>query len=239
MCQGLIISGRQGTGHGEIMAITGCPGHGSSRQSPASCGRLGIGTLGGDVYRWHPGYWGRRVGFYGGINYGFGYFGAGFVGGGWSGGHFRYNTAVTRVDTRIVHNVYVDRRVVVNQRSVTRVSYHGGPGGVVARAPVRGVRGPRVPMTSVQREHIAVSGQDRNQLAGVTNQRPRQVAVGHAFSSRNRPSTFEQVRPGDRVASRLHMGRDRQRNWPRGCAPRGPHAHRRAPAGHPQGDRQR
>lgn len=28
---------------------------------------------GGGVYLWHPGYWGPHVGFYGGINYGFGY----------------------------------------------------------------------------------------------------------------------------------------------------------------------
>ena len=34
-------------------------------------------------YRWHAGYWGPHVGFYGGVNYGFGYFGVGFVGGCW------------------------------------------------------------------------------------------------------------------------------------------------------------
>ena len=32
-------------------------------------------------YRWHRGYWGRHVGFYGGINYGFGYTGLGYDGG--------------------------------------------------------------------------------------------------------------------------------------------------------------
>ncbi|HEY2473964.1 MAG TPA: YXWGXW repeat-containing protein, partial [Candidatus Cybelea sp.] len=37
------------------------------------------------AYFWHPGYWGRTVGFYGGINYGNGYFGNGFVGGFWHG----------------------------------------------------------------------------------------------------------------------------------------------------------
>jgi uncharacterized membrane protein YgcG len=48
---------------------------------------------GGGVYFWNPGYWGRHVGFYGGINYGFGYFGTGFYGGYWNGGHFFYNRA--------------------------------------------------------------------------------------------------------------------------------------------------
>ena len=32
----------------------------------------------GGLYGWHAGYWGPHVGFYGGINYGFGYGGVGF-----------------------------------------------------------------------------------------------------------------------------------------------------------------
>jgi len=48
---------------------------------------------GGGVYFWNAGYWGRRVGYYGGINYGFGYFGTGFWGGYWRGGRFMYNGA--------------------------------------------------------------------------------------------------------------------------------------------------
>ncbi|WP_260706111.1 YXWGXW repeat-containing protein [Edaphobacter flagellatus] len=42
-------------------------------------------------YFWNAGYWGPTVGYYGGINYGFGYFGIGFYGGYWGGGHFWYN----------------------------------------------------------------------------------------------------------------------------------------------------
>jgi len=78
-------------------------------------------------YHWHAGYWGPRVGFYGGVNYGFGYYGHGYVGGTWHGGVFRYNTAVTNVNTRVVHNVYADRSVVVNHYNahVTRYSYSG------------------------------------------------------------------------------------------------------------------
>jgi len=48
---------------------------------------------GGSAYLWYPGYWGRRVGYYGGINYGFGYFGTGFWGGYWHGGRYFYNSA--------------------------------------------------------------------------------------------------------------------------------------------------
>ena len=35
------------------------------------------------------GYWGPHVGFYGGVNYGFGYMGIGFAGGEWRGGDVR------------------------------------------------------------------------------------------------------------------------------------------------------
>ena len=41
-----------------------------------------------DVYLRSAGYWGPRVGFYGGINYGFGYAGLGYEGGRWENGVF-------------------------------------------------------------------------------------------------------------------------------------------------------
>ena len=34
----------------------------------------------GGFYRWHGGYWGPQVGFYGGVNYGYGYGGVGYQG---------------------------------------------------------------------------------------------------------------------------------------------------------------
>src|SRR5215475_11132259 len=85
----------------------------------------------GGVYLWHPGYWGRHVGFYGGINYGFGYSGVGFAGGEWRGNVYHYNTAVTRVNTTVIHNTY--RTTVINNTTINRVSYNGGKGGVMAR----------------------------------------------------------------------------------------------------------
>ncbi len=55
------------------------------------------------AYAWNGGYWGPQIGFYGGINYGFGYGGNGFGGGEWRGGHFFYNTAVMNVNTTTHH----------------------------------------------------------------------------------------------------------------------------------------
>jgi hypothetical protein len=45
------------------------------------------------LYGWNAGYWGTSIGYYGGINYGFGYFGTGFYGGYWNHGAFFYNRA--------------------------------------------------------------------------------------------------------------------------------------------------
>ncbi len=52
---------------------------------------------GDGVYAWNDGYWGSEVGFYGGVNYGFGYGGSGYDGGYWRGGQFSYNTYVNNV----------------------------------------------------------------------------------------------------------------------------------------------
>ncbi|HUD15536.1 MAG TPA: hypothetical protein VMQ56_17925 [Terracidiphilus sp.] len=87
---------------------------------------------GNGLYIFHPGYWGYHVGYYGGVNYGFGYGGIGFAGGEWRHGAFAYNTAVMHVDERIVHTTYVDR-TVVERGYVARdshVAYSGGPGGI-------------------------------------------------------------------------------------------------------------
>ena len=57
-------------------------------------------------YGYYPGYWGQYIGYYGGINYGFGYVGYGYEGGYWGGGHFNYNRSVNNINITVVHNVY-------------------------------------------------------------------------------------------------------------------------------------
>ena len=90
----------------------------------------GYWAWGGSGFVFYEGYWGPVVGFYGGINYGFGYFGRGYEGGRWESGRFYYNTTVNRVNVTEIHNVY-NTTVVVNNN--TRVSYNGGNGGLDAR----------------------------------------------------------------------------------------------------------
>jgi hypothetical protein len=78
----------------------------------------------GGAYVWYPGYWGRTVGYYGGINYGFGYFGTGFYGGYWNSGHFLYNTAYVHVGAGFHGAVY----------SRPYEGFNGRPGGVAFNA---------------------------------------------------------------------------------------------------------
>lgn len=57
-------------------------------------------------YIWYPGYWGSEVGFYGGLNYGYGYTGWGYQGGRWDQGSFWYNRAVSNIGATRVRHVY-------------------------------------------------------------------------------------------------------------------------------------
>jgi hypothetical protein len=132
------------------------------------------------AYAWNAGYWGPTVGFYGGINYGFGYFGTGFVGGFWSGGVFNYNTAVVNVNRTVIHNTFVNRSVIhggVVGRS--RVSFNGGRRGIHA-TPTRAQLAARrhaVAETATQRTHERAAARERGQLASVNHGHPRIVAA--------------------------------------------------------------
>ncbi len=105
-------------------------------------------------YVFYSGYWGPVVGFYGGIDYGFGYFGRGFEGGRWERGHFFYNRSVVNVNVTEVHNVYNER---VENRSVNRISYNGGNGGVSARPTPQeeaAAHARHIPPVAAQTQHI-------------------------------------------------------------------------------------
>jgi hypothetical protein len=109
----------------------------------------------GGVYAFHAGYWGPHVGFYGGVNYGFGYGGVGFAGGRWQGNSFAYNRTVVNVNVTNVHNTY--NETVINNVTINKVSYNGGPAGTNAQ-PTAQERAfaaePHVPPTAMQRQHI-------------------------------------------------------------------------------------
>src|SRR5215469_11507436 len=126
-------------------------------------------------YFWVPGTWvfPPEVGFYGGVDYGFGYPGTGFFGGYWQGQTYYYNRSVTNVDVTIVRNTY--NTTVVNNTTVNRVSFHGGPGGTTARPTsqeLQAANQSHVAMTSVQTQHQETARTDRALLASVNHGRP-------------------------------------------------------------------
>jgi hypothetical protein len=136
---------------------------------------------GGGLYMWHPGYWGPAVGYYGGINYGFGYFGVGFVGGRWMGDRFAYNTAVMRVNTTVIRNVYVDRTVIREHTIVdNHVAYNGGRGGIqYAPSPAEraAMNQPHLQPTRFQQQHIEQAMHDRSQFYRNNHGRPAAVVA--------------------------------------------------------------
>jgi hypothetical protein len=138
------------------------------------------------IYVYHAGYWGPHVGFYGGVNYGYGYWGNGFAGGRWEGRSFRYNTAAANVNTVVIHNTYVDRTVIKNNTS--RTSFNGGPGGISARPNQQELavsHERHVQATTFQSTHIQTAARDRNQYASANNGRPSTTAMntvgGHRY----------------------------------------------------------
>lgn len=140
----------------------------------------------GGYYRWNAGYWGPHIGFYGGVNYGFGYAGVGFVGGEWRGAAFFYNSAVLNVGGAHITNVYVNKTVIVNRTTVNNVSYNGGTGGTRS-VPTAMER------QAAQEHHVqATSEQARHETAAARN--PQLLAKNNggkpAIGSTARPADF-------------------------------------------------
>ena len=131
----------------------------------------------GGRYFFNDGYWGPTVGFYGGINYGYGYGGHGYYGGEWVGNAFRYNTAVTRVDTRVIRNTYVNRNVVTT--TSTRASFNG-PGGVTARATAQeqaAAKAERIAATAAQQSRVEAAKKDPALHVANNHGKPKAEAV--------------------------------------------------------------
>jgi hypothetical protein len=132
---------------------------------------------GGDGFLFYDGYWGPEVGFYGGINYGFGYFGHGYEGGRWDNGHFFYNTTVNHVDVNIIHNVYNTR---INVTTVNRVSFNGGKGGIEARPTSQeeaAASARHVGPVAAQTEHMQAARSDPQQRASMNHGAPPVAAT--------------------------------------------------------------
>jgi len=127
----------------------------------------------GVAFIFHDGYWGPRVGFYGGIDYGYGYPGRGYYGGRWERDRFYYNRSVNNINVTQIRNVY--NTTVVNNVNVTRVSYNGGDGGIRERATRQeeeATRERHVAAVAAQQQHIQEARADRALRASDNRGRP-------------------------------------------------------------------
>jgi hypothetical protein len=130
-------------------------------------------------YMFYPGHWGMHIGFYGGINYGFGYVGFGYEGGYWNSGHFFYNRVYNNVDVRMVHNVYNYHANVRAGYATPRSSFRGGAG-VQARpmpSEAAAYREPYAPRMNTQVQHEQSFSNVHGQLATENHGRPASPAI--------------------------------------------------------------
>ncbi len=131
----------------------------------------------GSNYFFNEGYWGPTVGFYGGINYGYGYGGQGYYGGRWVGNTFSYNTAVTRVNRSVIHNTYFNKQVVNNNRS--RASFNG-PGGTTAKPTAKeqaAAKAEHIPATSAQQSRVEAAKNNPDLHAANNHGKPKSEAI--------------------------------------------------------------
>jgi hypothetical protein len=134
----------------------------------------------GGAYVFNQGYWGPTVGFYGGINYGYGYTGNGYWGGRWSGNTFQYNTAVTRVNKTGINNTYVNNSFAKNVNA-NRTSFNGGNNGIKAEpnADQRNAmaNANKLGPTSQQLNRQQAASKDQNLRASANKGKPNPEAI--------------------------------------------------------------
>jgi DNA segregation ATPase FtsK/SpoIIIE-like protein len=149
----------------------------------------GYWAYSGSRYVFYDGYWGPQIGFYGGINYGYGYFGNGYEGGRWERNRFYYNRSVNNVNVTNIHNVY--NTTIINRTTVNHVSYNGGNGGIPAR-PTRQqetfARERHLAPVADQTQHRQLARTDREQRASINHGRP-------AIAATPRPRDFKERVP--------------------------------------------
>jgi len=136
------------------------------------------------AYVFNAGYWGPHVGFYGGIDYGFGYGGRGYDGGRWDHGRFDYNQRANNFGSVHVTNTYTRNVTVINN---THVSYAGGTGGLRTQptaAERAAVRESHTPVTAEQTRHVEAARGNPDFAASHNNGHP-------AIAATARPGQFE------------------------------------------------
>jgi hypothetical protein len=168
---------------------------------PAFFWTPGYWGIAGVVFLWHVGYWGPHVGFYGGINYGYGYGGRGFEGGYWRG------------------NRFIRNQTVVNNATVNRASYNGGTGGIQAEPSATESTAAlerHLPPTPAQRQQVQAAGANTALRASINHGIPPIAATA-------RPGAFTGAgvvaAKHSGIMNIVHMGEPAERSPPSSAAP--------------------
>jgi WXXGXW repeat (2 copies) len=136
-------------------------------------------------YGFNEGYWGQQVGFYGGVDYGYGYGGDGYEGGYWNNGVFAYNRTVNNFGGVAITNVY-SKTVIINNNA-SRASFNGGAGGTNARPTPQQLavaHEKHIPATPLQTQHAQAASTNKALLASVNHGNP-------AIAATSKPGQFE------------------------------------------------
>jgi len=123
------------------------------------------------LFAWRAGYWGPHIGFYGGINYGYGYFGRGYAGGSWRDGRMMYNSAVTNLGHFQSTNTY--NQPVANNAPISRLAYGGGGHGAQpTAAELAAASEIHIPPTAAQLQQSHAARNNPSMRASLNNGHP-------------------------------------------------------------------
>ena len=134
-------------------------------------------------YVFYAGYWGPTVGYYGGIDYGYGYTGEGYHGGYWRNRQFFYNKAVNNLGGLRIANVFSQP---VPAAQPGGPGFNGGHGGTTVR--------PTQQQLAFAREHHIGPTPAQTQHVQLARQTPalrfNQNHGAPAIAATDKPGTF-------------------------------------------------
>jgi hypothetical protein len=146
-------------------------------------------------YLFSDGYWGPQVGFYGGVDYGYGYGGNGYDGGRWQGDQFYYNSQANNLGAARIAATYSQQ---LAERG-DRVSFNGGPGGLrIAPA--------QTDFTAAQARHVPPTRDQLDQARLASAQPQLRASVNRGappIAATARPKAFQ---PGAGVVAARSAG---------------------------------
>jgi len=171
----------------------------------------------GDGYSYNEGYWAPQVGWYGGVNYGYGYNGEGYYGGRWENGRFYYNRSCNNLNPSVVRYVYVSP---VREDRENRISYNGGQGGISRRPRPEDERAEHerhIPPAPAQRQQVQLARANPQLRASENRGKPPVAATAKPGDFRDNAVAAKQAGgnynpPPNRGAAARNNGADNNRN---------------------------